>query len=59
MDVLYWMQERYDMVGAMEAPDEESAVSVGRRAGIAGAARTRTLRAFDAEEMGRLLAKVG
>ncbi len=59
MDALYWTQGRHDLVGVMEAPDEETAAAVGLRMGMAGAVRTETLRAFDAEEMGRILAKVG
>ena len=58
MEALYWTQGRHDLVGIMEAPDEETAAAVGLRAGLAGAVRTETLRAFDAEEMGRILAKV-
>ena len=58
MEALYWTQGRHDLVGVMEAPDEETAAAVGLRVGTAGAVRTETLRAFDAEEMGRILAKV-
>ena len=59
MEALYWTQGRHDLVGVMEAPDEETAAAVGLRVGMQGAVRTETLRAFDAEEMGRILAKVG
>src|ERR687893_936357 len=31
MDTLLWTQGRYDLVGIMEAPDEETAAAVGRR----------------------------
>src|SRR5215213_1230599 len=58
MDTLLWTQGRYDLVGIMEAPDEETAAAVGLRVGMKGAVRTETLRAFDAEEMGRILTKV-
>ena len=58
MEALYWTQGRHDLVGIIDAPDEETAAAVGLRAGMAGAVRTETLRAFDAEEMGRILAKV-
>lgn len=51
-------QGRYDLVGIIEAPDDETAAAVGLRAGMAGAVRTETLRAYDAEEMGRILAKL-
>ena len=59
MDTLLWTQGRYDLVGIMEAPDEETAAAVGLRVGTQGAVRTETLRAFDAEEMGRILGKLG
>ncbi len=59
MDTLLWTQGRYDLVGLMEAPDEETAAAVGLRVGMGGAVRTETLRAYDAEEMGRILAKLG
>jgi uncharacterized protein with GYD domain len=58
MDTLLWTQGRYDLVGIMEAPDEETAAAIGLRVGMKGAVRTETLRAFDAEEMGRILTKV-
>ena len=59
MDTLYWTQGRYDLVGVIEAPDEETGAAIGLRAGMAGAVRTESLRAYDAEEMGRILAKLG
>ena len=58
MDTLVWTQGRYDLVGVMEAPDEETAAAVGLRVGMQGAVRTETLRAFDADEMTRILTKV-
>ncbi len=59
MDTLLWTQGRYDLVGVMDAPDEETGAAVGLRVGMGGAVRTETLRAYDAEEMGRILAKLG
>jgi uncharacterized protein with GYD domain len=58
MQTLLWTQGRYDLVGIIEAPDDETAAAVGLRAGMVGAVRTETLRAYDAEEMGRILAKL-
>jgi uncharacterized protein with GYD domain len=55
---LLWTQGRYDLVGIIEAPDEETAAAIGLRAGMTGAVRTETLRAYTAEEMGRILAKL-
>ena len=59
LDTLLWTQGRYDLVGVVEAPDEETGAAIGLRAGMAGAVRTESLRAYDAEEMGRILAKLG
>ena len=59
MDTLLWTQGRYDLVGIMEVPDEETAAAFGLRVGTQGAVRTETLRAFDAEEMGRILGRLG
>ena len=56
---VFWTQGRYDLVGVIEAPDAETAAAIGLRLGMTGATRTETLRAFDAEEMGRILAKLG
>ena len=58
MDTIYWTQGRYDLVAILEAPDEETATAMLLRVGGMGAVRTETLRAFDAEEMGRILAKL-
>ena len=59
MGTLYWTQGRYDLVAVVEAPDEETATAVMLRVGSQGAVRTETMRAFDAEEMGRVLQKLG
>jgi uncharacterized protein with GYD domain len=58
MDTLLWTQGRYDLVGIMEAPDEETAAAVSLRIAMRGAVRTETLRAFDTDEMGRILTQV-
>jgi len=59
MELLLWTLGRYDLVGIMEAPDAETVAAVGLRIGMQGAVHTETLRAFDAEEMGQILAKLG
>ncbi len=59
LDALYWTQGRYDLVGVMDVPDEETGAALALRAGMTGTTRTETLRAYDAEEMGRILAKLG
>ena len=59
METLLWTQGRYDLVGIMEGPDEETVAAIGLRIAGQGAVRTETLRAFDAEEMGRILQRLG
>ena len=59
METLLWTLGRYDLVGVIEAPDDQTVAAVGLRIGMQGAVHTETLRAFDAEEMGQILAKLG
>lgn len=59
MVTLLWTLGRYDLVGIVEAPDDETAAIVGLRAAQGGAVRTELLRAFDAGEMSRILQRVG
>ncbi len=59
MDTFFWTQGRYDFVAIAEAPDEETMAAIMLRVGSQGAVRTETLRAFDAEEMGRILQRLG
>ena len=54
----YWTQGRYDVIVISEWPDEESAAAMMLQIGMAGNARSETLRAFTAEEMQRILQKV-
>ncbi len=56
---LLWTLGRYDLVGIIEAPDDETVATIGLRAAQGGGIRSETLRAFDAEEMGRILANLG
>ena len=56
---LLWTLGRYDLVGILEAPDDETAATIGLRAAQAGGTRTEILRAFSAEEMKGILANLG
>ncbi len=56
---LLWTLGRYDLVGVLEAPDDETAATIGLRAAQTGAVRTELLRAFNVDEMGRILANLG
>ena len=55
---VYWTLGQYDLATIMEAPDEETATALGLSACSLGNIRTQTLRAFSAEEMGRIIAKM-
>ncbi len=55
---LYWTQGSYDLVGILEAPDEETANAIAIASGMSGSVRTQTLRAYSAEEMQKVLDKL-
>jgi uncharacterized protein with GYD domain len=48
---IYWTLGPYDVVGILEAPDDESATAFALALGSLGNVRTTSLRAFSAEEM--------
>ena len=51
---LYWTIGPYDLVGLVEAPDDESLTRALLALGAQGNVRTTTLRAFGAEEFAQL-----
>lgn len=55
---VYWTQGLYDIIAIVEVPDEESGMSLLLALGSLGNVRSQTLRAFSAEEMGRIIAKM-
>lgn len=55
---LYWTQGHYDVVAITEWPDEESAMAMLYLVEMGGNDRTEALRAFNAEEMQRILQKL-
>lgn len=55
---IYWTLGRYDGLIVFEAPDEASATAIMLSGGTLGSVRTETLRAFDAEEMDKILEKM-
>ena len=55
---VYWTLGQYDLVTILEAPDEETATALGLSASALGNIRTQTLRAFSADEMGRIIGKI-
>lgn len=55
---IYWTAGAYDVVVVTDAPDDESATAFALSVGAAGNVRTQTLRAFSAQELDVILAKV-
>ncbi len=53
---VYWTLGQYDMIVVLEGPDDEHAVLTAMGIGAAGLIRTTTLRAFDRDEMAKILA---
>ena len=56
---LYWTVGPHDLVGIAEMPDDETATAFALDAASTGAVRTTTMRAFDREEMSRILERMG
>ena len=55
---VYWTLGQYDIATILEAPDEASVTSLGLSIGALGNVRTQTLRAFSADELGRILGRM-
>ncbi len=55
----YWTPGADDVVSAVEFPDEAAAMATLLATGMLGNVRTETLRAFSADDMRRILAKLG
>jgi uncharacterized protein with GYD domain len=52
---LYLTMGRYDYVGVMEAPDDETATKAALALGSLGNVRTETLRAYARAEIGKII----
>lgn len=52
-----WTIGAYDLVSLSEFPDEETATAFTLKLGAAGNVRTTTMRAFNADEMTRIISK--
>jgi uncharacterized protein with GYD domain len=55
---VYWTLGEYDVAAIVEAPDDISATAFFLSIGSLGNVRTRTMRAFVSDEMGRVLGKM-
>ncbi len=56
---IYWTLGPYDIVGVLEAPDDETVEAALLGIASQGNVRTTTLRAFSADEMRAIVQKVG
>lgn len=54
----YWTLGAYDGIMIVECPDEDTAMAMLLASGMQGDWRTETLRAFDAQEMQRIVQKL-
>jgi uncharacterized protein with GYD domain len=54
---MYWTVGPYDLVAVVEAPDDEAATAALLQVGGLGNVRSTTLRAFDRDEIDRIVAK--
>ncbi|WP_454720164.1 MULTISPECIES: GYD domain-containing protein [Cupriavidus] len=58
MKDIYWTLGKYDLVVTFSAPDETTMTAFGLSLGAAGNVRSQTLRAFSADEMDQILARM-
>ncbi len=54
-----WTMGAYDIVVLFEAPDDETATALALQVSSLGNVRTTTMRAFNADEMGRIVERAG
>ena len=54
---VYWTLGEHDLVGVLEAPDDESAAAALLRVAAQGNIRTKTMRAFTLDEMRGVIEK--
>jgi hypothetical protein len=54
-----WRMGEYDFIIVAEAPDDETAATLVLRVGAAGNVRSKTMRAFDADQMSDIIARTG
>jgi uncharacterized protein with GYD domain len=56
---IWWTIGPYDLVAVSEFPDEGSATAFALALGAAGNIRTTTMRAFGADDMSAIIARIG
>jgi uncharacterized protein with GYD domain len=55
---VYWLLGQYDVACIVDAPDEAAITALGLSIGTLGNVRTQCLRAFNAEEIGKIIGKM-
>ena len=55
---LYWTLGQFDLMTVVEAPDDATLTALLLSAGALGNLRTQSLRAFSADEMGKIVGKM-
>lgn len=58
MTNIFWTNGEYDLVTICDAADDESMAAFGLTLSSAGNVRLESLKAFNREEMGRILSKI-
>jgi uncharacterized protein with GYD domain len=56
---LLWTLGEYDVVSVTDFPDDQTATAVLLQLGAAGNVRTKTMKAFDAEQMAAIIQRTG
>lgn len=59
LEHLYWPVGPYDLVGVLEAPDQESVSAFALELGASESVRTNILRAYEREEMSGIIERLG
>jgi uncharacterized protein with GYD domain len=57
--LLLWTLGEYDLVSVIDFPDDETATAVLLQVAAGGNVRTKTMKAFDAEQMGAIIQRAG
>ena len=56
---MVWTMGEYDFITVFEVPDDETASALVLRVAAAGNVHTKTLRAFDADQMTHIITRTG
>ena len=59
MDTILWTLGEYDIIVVLDLPDDVSVAIAAAKASSTGHLRTKTTRAFTAEEVGAVISKLG